>query len=301
MMEKIVVIETFATADEDATNYNPDANCDTGCEFEVEGCTDPCAPNYDPDAEDDDGSCEDYEGEDGCNRDICDGDVIVESVLGCTDSDATNYDPSANCDDGSCEDEPEGDYDLSLIMGISSSYGTEYCPGDVVRINMAIYNQGDIDACDVEVSVYIPDGLTLSSHSSNSIWSGDGDVITTTIASCVEDGRAYPNDSRFPLSVRFVVDEDFEGSSITAYAEISSDDGRDVDSSPDDDPDNDRGADASTGTDNTIHGQNGDEDDHDGQEITIDEDCLVANNTTWRLGKIESVSVLTLSVRGKFK
>lgn len=294
--------QVVGCTDDDATNYNPDANCNEGCEYEVGGCTDPCAPNYDADAEEDDGSCEDYDGEESCNDDICDGDVeewnddececevTEERVRGCTDEDATNYDPDANCDRG-CEYD-EGEYDLSLIMGISSSFGTTYCPGDEVRFNAAIYNQGELEACDVDVSFHIPDGMSLSDHPVNDKWSEDGSVVTTTIASCISPGGVYPNDSRNPLSIRLEIDEDFDGSSISSYAEISSDDGSDIDSTPDDDPDNDAGADPSTGTDNTIHGQRGDEDDHDVQVISVD-DCGL-NVATSRLGKVESVSALTI-------
>lgn len=258
------------------------------------GCTDPCAPNYDSTATSDDGSCASYST--ACNTDICAGDVAVwdssqcgcvvttVSVTGCTDSAATNYNPSANCSDvGSCEYSstgPGGVYDLALIKGISSSFATEYCPGDEVRFNIAIYNYGEVEACSVEVTEYIPAGMSLSSDPRNAMWTVNGSIATTTINSCITPGGAYPNDSNSPLSIWLVIDPGFTGSSIANYAEISADDGDDIDSTPDQDPANDAGADPSTGTDNTVFNENGDEDDHDVVIITINPSCTASSGCT---------------------
>jgi len=288
---EVTVPQVLGCTDGAATNYDPAANCleEDSCTYPETGCTDPCAPNYNSSAVADDGSCESYSTT--CNMDICAGDVAawsedscgcevtVTQVLGCTDGSATNFNAAANCNDDSCEYET-GDYDLALIKGISSSLPTEYCPGDEVRFNMAIYNQGDIQACDVEVTEYIPDGMSLSDNANNSIWSGSGSIITTTIVGCIPSGGVYPNDSNFPLSVWLTIDADFTGTSISNYGEISSDDGNDVDSTPDQDPDNDGGADPSTGTDNTVFNQNGDEDDHDVVVITIKPSCAVESGCT---------------------
>jgi len=281
--------------DTDNSVFNPNDEDDhdvaqislAGCD--AAGCTDPCAPNYNSSATSDDGSCESYSTD--CNMDICAGDisawssstcgctVSVTQVLGCTDGNATNFDPAANCSDGTCEYE-DGNYDLALIKGISSTYGTEYCPGDAVRFNMAIYNQGDVEACDVEITEYIPEGMSLSNDIRNSVWDSRGSILTTTINSCIPPGGVYPNITSKSLSVWLIIDQDFEGSSISNYAEISSDDGNDVDSTPDQVAGNDSGADPATGTDNTVFNENGDEDDHDITVITIKPSCTVTSGCT---------------------
>lgn len=74
-----------------ASNYNPDAEEDSGdCTFT--GCTDPEAANYDPMANVDSGDCR---------------------FPGCTDEDGDSYDPKFNEDDGSCTyfNRFLGDYD----------------------------------------------------------------------------------------------------------------------------------------------------------------------------------------------
>ncbi|MEM9545390.1 MAG: hypothetical protein AAGA77_05430 [Bacteroidota bacterium] len=87
-----------------ATNYNPDADEDSGnCQYS--GCTDPMADNYNPMATEDSGDCE-YT---GCMdpmaanynpmANIDSGDCLYP---GCTDPDADNYDPMFNEEDGSC-------------------------------------------------------------------------------------------------------------------------------------------------------------------------------------------------------
>ena len=75
-----------------ATNYNPDATCDSGnCLYVIPGCTDPLANNYNPDATEDDGSCTyditallyiDYECNLNCNDTLAwyDGIVWFENV-----------------------------------------------------------------------------------------------------------------------------------------------------------------------------------------------------------------------------
>ena len=67
--------------DEEAFNYNEDANTDDGgCIPVVEGCTNDLAFNYDSLANVDDGSC-------------------ISVVVGCMDIEAFNYNPNANVDD----------------------------------------------------------------------------------------------------------------------------------------------------------------------------------------------------------
>ena len=72
--------------DEEALNYDPQANIDFGgvfCIYAIYGCTDSTAFNYNEIATDDDGSC-------------------IPVVEGCMDESALNFDTEANIDDGNC-------------------------------------------------------------------------------------------------------------------------------------------------------------------------------------------------------
>ena len=76
--------KVYGCLDEQALNYNSDANTDDGSCIEiVEGCTSPFAFNYDSLANVDNGSC-------------------VAVVVGCMDEIAWNYNFAANTEDGSC-------------------------------------------------------------------------------------------------------------------------------------------------------------------------------------------------------
>ncbi len=118
-------VQVLGCTNPNASNYNPDANCDDGsCDCVPDGCTDPNACNFDPSATCDDGSCLPMP---NCNTDICIGDTeiidpndpcscIVDEVqaFGCTDPTSCNYDPLANCDDGSCLPVPACNTDICL-------------------------------------------------------------------------------------------------------------------------------------------------------------------------------------------
>jgi len=165
-------------------------------------------------------------------------------------------------------------YDLALINGISSSFGTVYCPGDEVRYNTAIYNTGEVTACNVQISAYIPEGMVVSDNPLNSIWTVNGSVATTNITSCIEPGEVYPNSDSDILSTFLILELDnAAGTVLNLFTEISQDDGDDRDSTADNDPNNDAGAVPGTETDNAIQNQGGDEDDHDVASITVDADC----------------------------
>ena len=84
--------------DEEAFNYNSEANTDTLCIPVVEGCTNELAFNYDSFANVDNNSCEPY-------------------VYGCLDTIAWNYNDIANTSDESC-----------LYFGCMDSLADNYDP-----------------------------------------------------------------------------------------------------------------------------------------------------------------------------
>ena len=105
-------LAVFGCMDEEAFNYNPEANVDNeGCIPVVLGCTNPLAFNYNSAANTDDDSCIpfvygctdatmfNYDPEANAEDGSC-----IPYIYGCTDSSAFNYDPAANTDNGSCEE-----------------------------------------------------------------------------------------------------------------------------------------------------------------------------------------------------
>ena len=105
-------LAVFGCMDEEAFNYNSEANVDNeGCIPVVLGCTNPLAFNYNSAANTDDDSCIpfvygctdatmfNYDPQANAEDGSC-----IPYIYGCTDSSAFNYDPTANTDNGSCEE-----------------------------------------------------------------------------------------------------------------------------------------------------------------------------------------------------
>jgi uncharacterized repeat protein (TIGR01451 family) len=149
-------------------------------------------------------------------------------------------------------------FDLALKKTLASGQAASVNPGSTVKFTITVYNQGNVDATAIQVSDYIPAGLTLSDAN----WTVTGSTATlkTPIASLAAG-------SSTTVDISFTVNASFTGSA-TNVAEISSaTGGTDVDSTPDNNPNND-------GTPkNDVINENGktggDEDDSDPEVITV--------------------------------
>ncbi len=137
-------------------------------------------------------------------------------------------------------------------------------PGDDYVFKITLYNQGEVDASNVEVIDYLPEGMTLSSSDTNG-WMSTTGMSVTKFVSGVAAGNSVE------LFIRVNVSSSYSGNSIENVAEIL-DDGsgtggvsEDIDSTPDGDP-----LDDVIGADNAIDNNNGDEDDHDPALLVFD-------------------------------
>jgi len=209
-----------------------------------------------------------------------DGDDI-DSSADSNDTNDSGGEPGGDTDDvtdNSNGDEDDHDpaeiaveqiYDLALTKTLSSQ--PPFAPGDDVTYMITVINQGTVNAANIEVTDYLPTGLSLSVNDANG-WTSDGVSATITVSSL-----AAGEDMGIPIIL--TIDPNFMGTQIINYAEISNDDDGDADSTTDDDPNNDGGGNPNGATDNTTNGDGsdepggndpaGDEDDHDPEVIEI--------------------------------
>ncbi len=175
--------------------------------------------------------------------------------------DGTN---DGNDDDEDMEVIQVDHYDLAL-MKVEASSGP-YATGDDVTYSIMVINQGTLPSGNVTVTDYLPNGMTLSSADNNGWSVQSGNRLSNTISNIAASQTET-------LSLVLTIDENFSGTSIINWAEISSDSGDDIDSTPDDTNFNQSGETNDLADDNVKDedGQNGrDEDDHDPAQIMVD-------------------------------
>ncbi|PHI21303.1 hypothetical protein CEQ90_02575 [Lewinellaceae bacterium SD302] len=116
-------------------------------------------------------------------------------------------------------------FDLNLVKYLDTlATPPPYTYGSTVTFAIEVRNQGTLDATDVEVADYVPEGLTLVADAN---WMMDMDTARTTMPFDLAAGDTAT------LSISFTIDLDFEGTSITNLAEITA--GENALGLPDDD------------------------------------------------------------------
>ncbi len=116
-----------------------------------------------------------------------------------------------------------GFFDLALRMTEQSS--GPYLPGDMVTFEIEVINQGTESANSISVDDYLPNGLTLLDANWTQV--GGTASLNTPIAS-IAPGITHT------VTITCVVDPAFTGTSLVNDAEISTDNGDDIDSTPGD-------------------------------------------------------------------
>ena len=194
----------------------------------------------------------------------------------------------ANCNETTDEDDHDGVrfpvrdpkkpiYDLALTKQVKAPRKNSYSLGDELTFVITVHNQGELVARNIEVTDYLPKGLILK----DSKWTFDPQTRKATYQLPGEITVSGPNSSR-SIEMNVVIDGDFKGSTILNKAEISRDNASDYgtvdkDSTPDQNADND------CFSESFLHRTSGngkagsvancnettDEDDHDGDIITI--------------------------------
>ena len=171
---------TVGCMNEEACNFNPEAQVNSGCEYascQTFGCTNSNACNYDAEANTDNGSCE------------------YSSCLGCTDNGASNFDPEASIDNGQCT------YD---VFGCTLLIACNYDP-------VATVNDGSCDftgcfgcvtptACNYDDNALYPDGSCLFAAAGqdcdgNCLSDQDGDMVcdANEVPGCMDESALNYN------------------------------------------------------------------------------------------------------------
>jgi len=103
------------------------------------------------------------------------------------------------------------EFDLALNKTVSNSTPGPYLPGSMVTYEMVVINQGDVTAQNVQLRDFIPLGLILVDPD----WTQAGGVATYD--------NVIPNITAggfFTVEVDFVIDQNFQGSSIVNFGEV---------------------------------------------------------------------------------
>ena len=192
----------------------------------------------------------------------------LAQAQGC--SDTTDEDDHDGVDFTVTPKTPEAKYDLALTKKIFNPKAT-YLTGEPLSFEITLYNQGNKEAKNIEVTDYLPAGLELDDPT----WTNaGGGKITQTVTQTILPNKDYT------LILKVKISENFTGTEITNYAEISKDNSgdyntTDVDSTPDNNSTNDcfREGHLVTGNGKLAQAQGcsdaTDEDDHDGVKILL--------------------------------
>ena len=132
--------------------------------------------------------------------------------------------------------------------------------GDDVTFTITVINQGTLDAGTFEVTDFLPPGFVLNDPA----WTDNGDGTAVFTGGALTAGDSVDIDITMAAATP-------SAGQVVNWAEISSDDGNDIDSTPDTDPaDDNQPAAPGDPTDDVTDNTAGDEDDHDPAPVTVD-------------------------------
>ena len=155
-------------------------------------------------------------------------------------------------------------YDLALIKVFTSDTFANTTDGVLengtdATFTITVTNQGSVQANTFTVTDYLPAGFILN----DAAWSDNADGTADFTGGPLAPGASTD------ITITMTATTAIDGVSVN-WAEISADDGIDIDSTPDTNPNNDnQPAAPGAPTDNVIDGTAGDEDDQDPAGVTI--------------------------------
>ncbi len=136
-------------------------------------------------------------------------------------------------------------FDLALRTTLSPGQDTLRGIGDVVSYQIQVFNQGSVNATNVQITDYLPAGMTLVADAN---WTATGNTATRTLP-------MLPAGSDITLTIQLQITPSVSSSALINRAEVSvATGGTDVDSRPDSDPANDAGGLIRSASDNSVNG-----------------------------------------------
>lgn len=152
-------------------------------------------------------------------------------------------------------------FDLAARVKVSDD--KYYCGGDVVKLDVELFNQGNTDADYIKLVNYSPKELIFNADL-NPDWTEENNQITLVDENILAAGESRDYCIYFNVSAENTLDELISFIEIMESSPVGNPDSFDFDSTPDGENDNDTGGEIYTSSDNVIndHG-NADEDDHD--------------------------------------
>ena len=151
-------------------------------------------------------------------------------------------------------------FDLALTKRLNAGTTLPIEPGGTVIYDLEVFNQGTLDAFNIQLSDYTPTGLTLS----DALWSE-----TAGVANLVTPIPFLGAGQSTIVTITYTVDTDFMETSITNNAEIESQEDINGPRADDDSVSGDQDGSIVDGEDNDTAETNGD-DDYDPETIVID-------------------------------
>jgi gliding motility-associated-like protein/uncharacterized repeat protein (TIGR01451 family) len=190
------------------------------------------------------------------------------------DTYTNDNDISGNGNDGEDEDDHDQEtvivlpFDLALFKKLAPGQVQLVEPDDDVTYQITIVNQGLIAASNIEVTDYIPTGMTLSSNDGNG-WSVAGSNAIISLPGTLAAGASMNVNIVLRVASPLAANTQlWNWAEISAATDASGNPQEDVDSTPDGDQTNDTYL-----SDNNIDGNgknSGDEDDHDPALVIVE-------------------------------
>ena len=110
-------------------------------------------------------------------------------------------------------------FDLALKKTVSNF--RKYEPGEDVRFDIEVHNQGEVDAYDVEITDYIQLGFIFEEEKNTPEMTGNVNPWVTMADDAVLEVGLIPALSQVSVSIILTIEEEFEGVRVDNFAEIT--------------------------------------------------------------------------------
>ena len=155
------------------------------------------------------------------------------------------------------------EFDLALVKELAPGSPSLFNPGDDVTFRISVFNQGNVEANNISLADYVPNGLILNDPDWTISQGSNTALLTNPIASLAVGAATS-------VQITFTIDPNGMELCYVNFAEIIQAENAmnlpDEDSTADTNQNNDI-----VGGDNTVDNQDGDEDDHDFAKVFINQ------------------------------